>query len=100
LRNDRRLLLEVRVSSGVVAVIVRVDDESHRLVGYPLERCLNLVGQRRVLIVDNHDPVVAHRRANVPARALQHVDVPGHFGDLDLNLAEVLFLSGCKTECK
>ena len=69
LRDDRRLLLEICIPAGVIAVIVRVDDEPHRLVGDALQRGLNLVGQRGVLIVDDHDAVVADRRADVSSRA-------------------------------
>ena len=95
-----RLLLEVRVPAGVVAVIVRVDDEAHRLVGDALQRGLNLVRQRRVLVVDDHDAVLADGRADVAARALQHVDVAGDLGDLDLHFAEVLVLSRGQAESK
>ena len=44
LRDDGRLLLEVCISAGVVGVIVRVDDETHGLVGDAFQCGLNLVG--------------------------------------------------------
>src|SRR5580700_2417167 len=94
LGNDGRLLLEVGVPTGVVGVIVGVDDETHRLVGDAFQRVLNLVGQRGVLVIDDDDAVVADRRANVSARALQHVNIASHSRDLHLHFAEVLFLSG------
>ncbi len=92
LRDDRRLLLEIRVPAGVIAVIVRVDDEPHRLVGDAFQRRLNFLGERGVLIVDNHNSIVPDRCANVPSRAFQHVNVAGHLGDLHLDFAEILLL--------
>ena len=92
LRDDRRFLLEECVAAGVVAVIVGVDDEADRLVGNALERSLDLLGQGSVFVVDHDDAVVTHRRADVSARSLQHVDAAGNVGDLDLDLAEILAL--------
>ena len=92
LRDDRSLLLEICISARVISVIMRVDDEPHRLVGDALQRRLNLVGQRCVLIIDNHDAVFADGRADVSSRAFQHVNASGHLRDLDLDLAEILVL--------
>jgi hypothetical protein len=93
LRDDGYLLLEISVAAGVVAVIVRVDDEAHRLFGDAFQCGLNLLRERSILIIHNHNAVVADRRANVPSRALEHVHVAGHFRDLDLHFAEILVLS-------
>ena len=92
--DDRRLFLEVFVSAGVIPVIVRVDDEADGLVGDALQRGLNLIGQWSVLIVDDHDTVLADGGADVSASALEHVDVSRDFRDFDLNLAEVFVLRG------
>jgi len=73
----------------MVFVVMRVDDEAHRLVGNAFERLLDSFGQRRVLIVDHHDAVIADRSPDVAARPLEHVDVAGNFRDFDLNFAEV-----------
>jgi len=95
--DDRGLLLKICVAAGVVAVKVRVDDEPHRLIGDALERGLDLLGEWRVLIVDNHDAIFPHRGTDVASGALQHVDTAGNLGHFDLNLAEVLVLSGDKS---
>src|SRR5208282_573884 len=50
--DDRRLFLEVGVSTDVVTMIVRVDDEPHRLVVDAFQRGLNLFGQRGALVVN------------------------------------------------
>ena len=95
LRDDGRARSgEGQVSAGVVAVVVGVDDEAHRLVGRAnaLERGGDLVGQRSVLVIDDDDAIFADRGGDVAARAFQHVDVAGNLGDLDLDLAEVLVL--------
>jgi hypothetical protein len=92
-RNDGCLLLEVRIASGVIVVVMRVDDKPHRLVGDAFERGPNFLRQRSVLVVDHHDSVIAYQCADV-ARVcgFQHVDVASHFGDLHLNFAEVHIL--------
>ena len=59
LRDDGSQLGEIRISAGVVAVVVRVDDETHRLVGDAFERRLDLGRQRGELIVDHNDAIVA-----------------------------------------
>ena len=43
----------------MVAVVVSIDDEAHRLVGDALERRLDLGRQRGKLIVDHDDAIVA-----------------------------------------
>ncbi len=94
--DDRRLLLKEFVSAGVVWVIVRVDDEAYRLVGNALQRCLNFVGERGVLIVDHDDAVAADRGTDVAARALQHIDGAGNFGDFDLHFGEIAVLGAAE----
>ena len=59
LRDDGPLLGKIRISAGVVAMVVRVDDETHRLVGDALERRLDLGRERGELIVDHNDAIVA-----------------------------------------
>src|SRR5205807_1621728 len=68
------------VSAGVIAVVVRVDDETHRLCRDPqiFERRLNFLRKRGVLVVHNRDAVFADRRGNISARAFQHVNVSGN----------------------
>ena len=58
--DDSSLLLEVGVSTDVVAMIVRVDDEAYRLVGNSLKCCVNLIGERRRLVIDQNNAIVAH----------------------------------------
>lgn len=91
--DDGRLFLEVGVSTDVVTMIVRVDDEPHRLVVDAFQRGLNLFGQRGALVVNQQDAVIADGSADVSASAFEHVDIAGDFADLDLDLAEVLVLS-------
>jgi hypothetical protein len=65
----------------VIAVIVRVDHKTYLLVGNAqiFQRSLNLLGEGRVLIVDDHDAVFPNGSRNVSSRALKHVDVPETF---------------------
>ena len=90
--DDRGLLLEEGVSAAVIAMIVRVDDESDRLAGNPLKCCLNLLGEGSRLVIDENNAIVAHRCCDISAGSLQHVDVASDFADLDLDFAEVLVL--------
>lgn len=91
--DDGRLLLEEFVPARVVSVVMRVDDEAHRLVGNALERRLNFVSERSVLIVNDHDAVIANGGANVASGAHQHVNIARDFRNFDLHFAEVLLLS-------
>src|SRR6185437_2884676 len=93
LRDDGRLLAEMRIAAGVVAMPVGVDHEFDRLVCDALECRLDFVGERQELIVNHDDAVVAHAGANVAAQTLQHVDGSGNFLNFDLHFAEVLALS-------
>src|SRR5215470_7053211 len=95
-RYDRRLLLEVGIAAGVVAVKVRVDDESNGLVGDAFEGGLDFFGQGRILIIDHHDTVLADGSADVSACAFQHVNIPGNLRDFNFDLAEVAIL--CRGE--
>ena len=90
--DDRRLGAEGRVAAGVVAVPVGVEHELELAGARALQRGADLVGERRELVVDDEDAVVARRDADVAARALQHVDVAGDLGRLDLHLREVPLL--------
>ena len=56
------------------------------------DRGLDLGRERRELVVDQEDAVVADRDADVAARALQHVEAVGQLGRLDLDLAPVAVL--------
>jgi hypothetical protein len=68
-----------------------IDDEAHRFVSYTSERGFDLVGERRELIIDEDDSVVADREADIAASALQHVNIAANLADLDLYFAEVIF---------
>jgi hypothetical protein len=87
--DDGRLFLEVGVSTDVVTMIVRVNDEPHGLVGDAFQRGLNLFGQRGALVVDEQDVGIAHGGADVSASGFEHVDVAGDFADLDLDFMSV-----------
>jgi hypothetical protein len=102
LGNDGRLLLEELVSTGVVLVVVGIDDEADGLVGDALECGLNLVGERGILVVNHDDAIVTYRSPDVAACALQHVYVAGDFNDLDLDFAEIVILGYCQRaeECE
>jgi hypothetical protein len=73
---------------------VRVDHESHLLVrNFQVFQCrLNLLGQRRILVVHDYDSVLAHGSGNVTAFALQHVNIPGNPGYLDFHPGKILVL--------
>ena len=82
---------EWRIPAGVVAVVVSVNDEAHRLVRnfQILQRGLDFFRQRSELIVHNEDAVLAHGRGDISALAFQHVDVAGNLGRFDLNRGPV-----------
>src|SRR3954471_16536547 len=93
MRKNRRVMLEVRIPACVIFVIMRIDDEAHWLVSDRLQRGTNLFRQWSVLIINDDDAILANRRADIPARSLQQINVAGNLADLDLNFAEILVLS-------
>ena len=82
------------VPAGVIAVIVGVDDEADGLVGDAeiFQGGVDFVGERREFVVNDDDAVFADRRGDIAARAFEHIDVAGNFGDFDLDFGEVLLL--------
>src|SRR5262249_47993044 len=97
---------EGSVSACVVAVIVRVDDEADGFVrdAEILERGLNFFGKGSKLIVHDDDAIFADGGGDVAALTLEHVNVSGNFGDLNLDFRPIgcLFLSrseGAEKSC-
>ncbi len=88
--DDRAVVAEDLVPAGVIAVVVRVEDELDRLGGDAVQRLADLRRERRELVVDDDDAVVADRDADVAAGAGEHVHGAGDLRHLDLDLAEVL----------
>ncbi len=90
-RDDQRArLAEVLVAARVVAVPVGVEHEADRPVADLRDRGHDLLGQRRVLVVDQEDAVRAGRDADVATPAHQHVDAVGDLDRLDLDVLHVL----------
>ena len=98
MRHDQRLFAEHDIAAGVVAVEVRVHHELQVARRDPRNRSPDLVGQRRELIVDDQDAVLAGRDADVAARAGQHVDRTGDVLGGDLDGREVLLRRGRRGE--
>jgi len=92
-RDDGGVFAEHFIAPGVIAVIVRVQNELDRLIGDAFQRFLDLWRQRRELVIDDHDAVFADRDADVASRSLQHIHGSGDLLDLDLHFAEITFLS-------
>src|ERR1700733_13790662 len=63
--DDWGLLLEEGVSADVIAMIVRVDDEPDRLAANPLKCRLTLLGEGSSLVIDENNPILAHRCCNI-----------------------------------
>jgi hypothetical protein len=82
------------IPAGVIAVVMRVDQIAHRLLGDGRDRCLDLVVQRRELSVHHDHAVGGHRNGDVAALAFQHVSLVAEIGGLDLDLGEILFGHG------
>jgi hypothetical protein len=87
--DDVRLAAEDLVATGVVAVPVGVENEFELASAEPFQGRLDLVRERRELVVHDQDAVLAHRHPDVAARSLKHVDVAGHGDRLDLHLRKV-----------
>ncbi len=81
---------QVLVAARVVEVPVRVEHEADRSVVDGLHRRPDLVGQGRVLVVDEKDAVLPRRDAHVAPRADEHGDAVGQLDRPDLDPAEVL----------
>ena len=86
MRHDRCVLSERGISTRMVAVMVRVDEELQLALGELARGGADLFRQREELIIDHQHAVVADREADVSARtAVEHVDVPGHVVGLEVD---------------
>jgi hypothetical protein len=93
LRDDgRALLVEQRVTAGVIAVIVGIDHVFDGQRRDFRDRRLDLVVERRELRVHHDDAVRADGDGDVPAEAFQHVGVVAEVGGLNLDLGEIRLL--------
>jgi hypothetical protein len=92
-RDDRRFFLEGNVSAGMIAVIVRVDHETHRLIGDGFQCGANLIGERRVLIIDDDNAVFADGSTDVAALTFQHINAAGNVCHFDLHVRELVLMS-------
>ena len=81
---------EVLVAPGVVPMPMRVEHEADGLGRNRPDGRKNLVGQRRELVVDHENAVLADEHPDVPALAEQHVHARGDLLRLDLDRVEVL----------
>src|SRR5258708_29907083 len=77
------------VAAGMVAVKMRVDEIFDRLVRDRGDRGLDLVMQRREFAVYHDDAVLPDGDGDVPALALEHIDVVAEIGGLDVYLGEI-----------
>ena len=92
-RDDHRSgLAVVLVAAGVIPVPVGVDHEAHRALRQLRHGRVDLVGERRELVVDDERAIVAHREADVAARPGEHRDAGRERRRHDLDLGKVLIL--------
>ncbi len=68
----------------MVAVPVGVEHEANRFRAQRPDGSYDLVGKRRILIIDQEDAVVPHRYRHVAAASRQHVDAGAEIGGMDL----------------
>ena len=68
--------------------------ETNRRVGDFANGVDNAIGQRRVLVIDQENPVLAGEEADIAAPALDVADGARHGMDRDLDVVEVLCISG------
>src|SRR5579862_476246 len=88
--DDRGVGSELGVAAGVIAMKMSVDNELEGFVRDSFQGGFDFWSERRELVVNNHDAIFTNRNANIPARALQHIDIACHLGDLDFHFAEIL----------
>ena len=79
---------QVLVAARVVAMNVGVDQEPDLGVRDPSDRGHDLVRERRELVVDHDDAVLAHRDADVPTLSCEVVDAPRDVMCHDLDIVE------------
>jgi hypothetical protein len=92
--NDRAARLrEILIPTRVVEMEMRVEHEAHRTIRDLADGGLNLFGERRELVVDQHRSIRTHQQAHVAARSREHVQVIGQLFGFDLDLAVILLLS-------
>ncbi len=84
------LAAQVLVAAGVIAVPVGVEHEADRPGLDRRHRRLDLLGQRRELIVDQEHSVLAGRDPDVAPLPDQHVDARRHRHRLDDDLLRLL----------
>jgi hypothetical protein len=92
-RDDRGALVrKSRIPARVIVVVMRIYDETHRLVGDSdaLQSSRNLGCERGVFVVDEYDPVFTHQCGYIAGIAgLKQVDIAGDLRDLDFGLAQI-----------
>src|SRR6185437_13341129 len=89
-RDDNRAVGgEARIAAGVVAVMMRVDQEFERLRRHRGDGRLELVVHRRELAVHHDDAVVAGGDGDVAARAFEHPGAVAEIEGLYLDFREI-----------
>ena len=87
--DDRCFWSKNFVPAGVISMPVGIENEAQLLITDSFECGPDLIGERRILIVDNQNAVVADRNTDIAARSLEHVNVAGNFGRFDFYLRPV-----------
>jgi hypothetical protein len=83
------VLVEERISAGVIAVIMGVDEIFDRQRRDLLDGGLDLVVERRELAVHHDGAIGADSDGDVSALTLEHVGLVSQLRSLDLHLGEV-----------
>jgi hypothetical protein len=99
-RDDVCVTAEVCIPAGVVAMKMGVQHELQPARIQLLQGRFDLVRQWRELIIHNQQAFRPGRHADVPARALQHVDIFGDMDGLDFNFGKILLSTSGRCERK
>jgi len=83
-------LTKILVSTRVIPMPMRVEDEANRFFGDRPNRRSDLLGQRRVLVIDEKYTVRPRRDRQIASRALKHHQARAEIGPFDLDLREIL----------
>jgi hypothetical protein len=90
LRHDGgAVLVEQRVSTGVIAVVMRVDQILDGQRRELLDGGLDLIVERREFAVHHYNAVRAYCDGDVPALTLEHIGLVAKIRCLDLDFREI-----------
>ena len=81
--NDGRLGPKSSVATGMVAVVVRVDEKRQFIPAQCGQGVADITGQGGKLVIHHEDAILTHRDTDIAAPPGKQIDGTGHMGGGD-----------------